>query len=89
MTERESGVGHLVSLSADQSEYNVDYDLTVDTQVMGSSETFDPARVVKNYVLTIKPRGNQEIPDDEYTLQTRDEILRVRKVGSKWIVVLP
>jgi hypothetical protein len=50
--------GGLVSLEADQSEHIVDYELSVDTQVTGSSGRFDPAKVVKHYSLQVKPGGN-------------------------------
>lgn len=89
MTEHDSGVGRLVSLEADQNEYFVDYELIVDAQVTGSSERFDPAKVVKHYSLVVKPRGDDKIGDGEYTLKTSKEILRVRKVGSRWVVVQP
>jgi hypothetical protein len=89
MPEHESGMGRLVSLEADQSEYFVDYDLTVDPPVMGSSERLDPARVVKHYSLVVKARGQDQIRDGEYTLKTNKEVLRVRKIGSRWVVVQP
>lgn len=89
MTEQDSGVGRLISLEVDQGEYFVDYNLSVDTQVTGSSEKFDPAKVVKHYSLQVKPRGDDKIRDGEYTLKTNKEILRVRKVGTRWVVVQP
>jgi hypothetical protein len=89
MTEHESGVGRLVSLEADQSEFFVDYDLTVDPQVVGSSERDDPVKVVKHYSLQVKPRKDDKIRDGEYTLKTSKEVLRIRKIGSKWVVVQP
>jgi hypothetical protein len=89
MTEHDSGVGRLVSLGADQSEYFVEYSLSIDTQVMGSSEKFDPARTVKHYSLTVTAQGADNIRDGEFTLKTNSEILRVRKVGTRWVVVVP
>jgi hypothetical protein len=87
MTEHDSGSGRLVSLEADQSEHIVDYELSVDTRVTGSSGRFDPAKVVKHYSLQVKPRGNDRIRDGEFTLKTNSELLRVRKVGTRWVVV--
>jgi hypothetical protein len=89
MTEHDSGPGRLVSLEADQTEHFVDYELSVDTQVMGSSERFAPAKVVKHYSLRVKARGDDRVRDGEYTLKTNNEILRVRKIGSRWVVVQP
>lgn len=89
MTENESGQGRLVSLAADQTTFTVDYELTVDTQTKGSSATFDPVKVVKNYSLKVTPRGVDKIRDGEYTLKTKNETLRVRKVGSRWVVIQP
>ena len=67
----------------------MDYELIVDAQVTGSSERFDPAKVVRHYSLVIKPHGDDKIRDGEYTLKTSKEIQRVRKVGSRWVVVQP
>jgi hypothetical protein len=83
MTEHDSGAGRLVSLEADQSEHFVDYELSVDRQVTGSSEKFDPAKTVKHYSLQVKPLGNDQIRDSEFTLKINTEILRVRKVGTR------
>ena len=88
MSEHETGEGRLVSLEADQSEHFVDYELDVDTQTAGSSERFDPLKIVKHYSLRVKPRGDDKIRDGEFTLKTEQEILRVRKVGSRWVVVV-
>jgi hypothetical protein len=89
MTEHDSGVGRLVSLEADQNEYSVDYKLSVDTRVTGSSERYDPPKVGKHYSLVVKQHGDDKIRDGEYTLKTNNEILRLRKVGSRWVVVQP
>lgn len=89
MTENDTGEGRLVSLEPDQSEYFVDYNLSVDTQVTGSSERFDPLKTVKHYSVVVKSRGGDAIHDGEYTLKTSNEILRVRKIGSRWVVVQP
>ena len=71
MPEHDSGEGRLVSLEADQSEYFVDYELDVDTQTAGSSERLDPVRIVKNYSLRVRPRGDDRIRDGEYTRPIR------------------
>jgi len=89
MTEHESGDGRLVSLEADQTEHLVDYELTVEPQVTGSSERYDPPQLVKHYSLFVRPRVGDQIRDGEYTLKTNQEILRVRKVGTRWVVILP
>lgn len=87
MTEHDSGEGRLVSLRSDQSEYFVYYELGVDTQVTGTSERYDPAKVVKRYSLVVKARAGDNVCDGEYTLRTSREILRVRKTGTLWMVV--
>lgn len=58
------------------------YELSVDTQVTGSSGRFDPAKVVKHYSLQVKPGGNDRIRDGEFTQKTNSELLRVPKVGT-------
>jgi len=89
MAEHDNGEGRLVSLEADQSEYFVDYELDIDTNTTGSSERSDPLKIVKNYFLRVKPHVGDKIPDGEYILKTNKETLRVRKIGSKWVVVQP
>jgi hypothetical protein len=90
MTEHYAGEGRLVSLSADQREYFVKYEITVDTDVRGGpSAITSPPKVEKRYSLTVKPRNRESIADGEYTLQTDREILRVRKSGQTWTVVQP
>jgi len=92
LTERDSGEGRLVSLVADQRTYIVDYDLTVDSEVTGSSGTFSPPRVLTRHLLRITARNNdnnERIPNGEFTLQTQNEILRVRRSQGQWSVVQP
>jgi hypothetical protein len=60
MTEQDSGKGRLVSLEADQTEYFVDYELTVDTQVMGSNERFDPAKDGKALLIADKAQQRRQ-----------------------------
>jgi hypothetical protein len=80
---------YLVSLEPDRTEYFVDYSLSVDTRVTGSSERFDPLKTMMHYSLAVKRRNGDAIHDGEYTLKITNEILRVRKIGSRWAVVQP
>jgi hypothetical protein len=88
MHEHDSGEGRLQSLEADSRVFVVDYVLDVDSEVKGESATLSPVTVEFRYALRVKPRNNETIPDGEYTLKTLKEILRVRKIGLGWKVIL-
>ena len=89
MSEHDSGEGRLVSLEADQRTYIVDYDVTVHSEVTGSSGTFSPPKVVRSYLLRITARRNENIPDGEFSLKTSNETMRVRRSRGQWNVVQP
>jgi hypothetical protein len=86
MIEHDSGKGRLLSLAADSREYTVEFVLDINAEVTGESARFSPPRVVRQYSLSVKEKG-QAIPDGAYTLKTSNEILRVRKTGRTWLVV--
>jgi hypothetical protein len=89
MSEHDSGEGRLVLLEADQRTFTVDYDLKVESNVSGSSGTFDPPRVLRRQFLRITPRNNESVPDGDFSLKTNNEILRVRRSHGQWSVVEP
>lgn len=86
--ERISGTGRLVALDASAREYMVDYVLLVVQDVTGQSGTFSPPQVWTHHAISIDEKS-QSIPSGpDYTLKTAEEILRVRKTPTGWIVVV-
>lgn len=90
LVEPFGGEGRLLSLGADAKDYVVRYEYTVETEISGTSETFDPARIERRYTVNrIEDPNGETTPTGEYTLKITESTLRIRKTGRGWTVVIP